>query len=306
LDERVEVISLAQTPGGWRGRLHAYRELLGLAGGRTQVGSISMCFSADWINRFCSEQAVTCASIRGNLLQNYRLDYGWRGSLLAIAHLLAVRACDHVVSMTDAMAAQVHSISAVRSKLIANFIDEAALEDFRSNEVRNTVPMRFVFVGSLSKRKQPELLISAIEKLSRHEVRLDMLGDGPLRAELEHSLQIKNLQHRVRLHGHVAEPYSLMADADVLVLPSRSEGMSRAALEALHLGVPCVMREVDGNAELLTTPGAGVLFKRDEDLASAMLQAAAAARSQSRRTTLLPDALRQNVAAGQYLSLLES
>ncbi|HYD75010.1 glycosyltransferase [Ramlibacter sp.] len=304
LDPRVQVISLAQAPGGWRGRLAAYRDLLRGAGGRQQVGSISMCLSADWLNRFCRAEAVTCASVRGNLPQNYRHDYGWTGSFLAIAHLLALRAFDHVVGMTEAMARQIRSIAAVRPRVIGNFVDEAALDPYR-RPAPGDGPLRFVFVGSLGPRKQPELVVRAMEALAGHDVRLDVIGDGPLRQAIEASLPARGLQDRVRFHGQLADPYPLVAAADAFVLPSRSEGVSRAALEALHLGVPCVLRDVDGNGELLADPAAGTLFMREDELANAMIQTATRSRTRASRASLLPDAFRQATAATQYLALLE-
>ncbi len=305
LHEQVEVVSLARTPGGWPGRLAAYRNLLGDAGGRPQVGSISMCLSADLINRFCRSKAVICSSVRGNLPQNYRLDYGWHGVPLALGHLLALRAFDHVVAMTRSMAAQINRLAAIRPKVIGNFVDETALERYRQIDVPTSGPLRFVFVGSLSVRKQPELVISAIEKLSDHDVQLDVLGDGPLREKLSGVVESKELQSRVRLHGQVSDPHTIVSTADAFILPSRSEGVSRAALEALHLGVPCVLRNVDGNSELLDAPGSGALFMRDDDLVAAMLEAAAYTRGRAGRPSLLPRGFRQDAAARQYLDLLE-
>lgn len=305
LHEQVEVVSLARTPGGWSGRLAAYRDLLEGAGGRPQVGSISMCLSADLINRFCRRHAVTCSSVRGNLPQNYRLDYGWPGVPLALGHLLALRAFDHVVAMTRSMAAQINTLAALQPKVIGNFVDETALERYRQIDGPVSGPLRFVFVGSLSVRKQPELVISAIEKLADHDVQLDVLGDGLLREKLSGVVESKELQSRVRLHGQVYDPYPVVSTADAFILPSRSEGVSRAALEALHLGVPCVLRNVDGNSELLDAPGSGALFMRDDDLVAAMLKAAAYTRDRAGRPSLLPQRFRQDIAASQYLDLLE-
>lgn len=308
LDGRVEVVSLATAPGGWTGRRNSYRQLLRDAGGRRNVGSVSLCLSADWLNRSCRDLAVTCASVRGNLPQNYRLDYGWPGLFLAIGHLLTLRAFDHVVAMTAAMARQIHLITGVRARVIGNFVDEAALECYHRRRVsRPGGPPHFVFVGSLSRRKQPELLIDAVEQLAAHEIRIDMIGDGPLRPAIERRLVDRGLHGAVRLHGQLANPYPLVASADALVLPSRSEGVSRAALEALHLGVPCVLRDVDGNGELLRSAGAGILFRRDQDLAAAMLAVAGQARGRATLgESLLPPFFRQTMAAGQYLALLEA
>jgi glycosyltransferase involved in cell wall biosynthesis len=305
LHERVEVVSLARTPGGWSGRLAAYRNLLEVSGGRPLVGSISMCLSADLINRFCRSQAITCSSIRSNLLQNYRFDYGWSGVPLALGHLLALHTFDHVVAMTHSMAAQIHTLAALQPKVIGNFVDETALERYRQIHGPVSGPLRFVFVGSLSERKQPALVISAIEKLVDQDIRLDVLGYGPLSEKLSGIVESKGLRSRVRLHGQVSDPCPIVSIADAFILPSRSEGVSRAALEALYLGVPCVMRDVDGNSELLDTFGSGALFARDDDLVAAMLKAAAYTRGRTGRPNLLPLGFRQDTAARQYLDLLE-
>jgi glycosyltransferase involved in cell wall biosynthesis len=165
--------------------------------------------------------------------------------------------------------------------------------------------LRFVFVGSLSIRKQPELVISAIEKLKGQDVELDILGDGPLREKLCSLVDSLGLQNRVRLLGQVPIPHAIVAGADALVLPSRSEGASRAVLEALYLGIPCVLRDVDGSADLLAVPESGTLFVNEEDLPMAMQKAAYYSRRRSDRYSLLPKAFQQNTAVSQFLKLLD-
>ncbi len=69
-------------------------------------------------------------------------------------------------------------------------------------------------------------------------------------------------------------------------------------MEAMYLGVPCVMRAVDGNDELVRTGVSGVLFESDEQIAAAMMQAADLARAgKGTRTSLLPEEFRQAAAA---------
>jgi glycosyltransferase involved in cell wall biosynthesis len=307
LDANVKEISLATISGGWWGRLRAYQKLLEDAGGRDKVGSISMCLSADLLNRLCSGNAFICSSVRGNLPQNYRHDYGVLGTLLAIAHLLTLRSFDHVVAMTGAMSRQIRSITGIRSRIIGNFVDEQSLECFRGAIPNGKRCFHFVYVGSLTHRKQPALIVHATGLLisQGHDVKLDVIGDGPLRESISCMVVRNALQEYIHLHGQVANPYPLIAVADAFILPSRSEGVSRAALEALHLGVPCVLRDVDGNVELLSEPGAGVLFLDDRDLPRAMIEAASRGRTRSTKSSLLPASFRQSTAAMQYLELIE-
>ena len=99
-----------------------------------------------------------------------------------------------------------------------------------------------------------------------------------------------------------------MAKSLALVLPSASEGISRAALEALYLGVPCVLRDVDGNRELIRPGHNGALFKKNEELASAILAALAISNRTlgQTRESLLPEIFRQEYAASKYIRLMEN
>lgn len=306
LDPRVAHVALAEHRG-YRSKITAYRKLLRAAGDRDANASISMCLSADAVNLFCGRYAVTCSSVRGNLPQNYRLDYGLPGLPLAALHLAALRGMDRVVAMTWAMARQIARFTGGEPAIIGNFIDEAALEQYRTN-VPATGPIRFVFLASFTVRKQPLLAVTAIAQLRErgHDAQLELIGSGPLRGAIEQAIRNLGLEKYVRIHGFLGNPYPLLGAADVFVLPSLSEGASRASLEALYLGLPCVLRATDGNAELVAADGAGSVFRRDNELVSAMLSAAEFARQGSGpRVSLLPAGFRQANAARAYLSLVE-
>jgi glycosyltransferase involved in cell wall biosynthesis len=308
LDVRVEVIYLAKTSGGWRDRLLEYRALLRAAGGRTRVVSLSMCFSADMLNQFCSQDALICSSVRGNLPKNYRLDYGIIAVPAAIFHLYILRSFDCVFAMTASMAKQIRNISGIEAKIIANFVDEQALEPFRCAPRPSTDPIQFVFVGSLSRRKQPNLVVIAIENLIKqgYDVRLDLIGDGPMREKIQRLVVQRQLAQFIRIHYQVSNPFQFIATADAFVLPSYSEGISRSSLESLYLGVPCVLRNVDGNSELLAARGSGELFSQDRDLARAMILAGINGRRRKFKSSLLPPHFRQPRASTQYRRVFEA
>jgi len=306
IDPRVRQVSLARVSGGWLGKVRAYRQLLLAAGGRPRVASISLCFSADLLNRLCRREAFTCASVRGNLPENYRYDYGLPGTALAWGHLHMLRGFDRVTALSVAMAAQLAPrLGKLAPEVIGNFVDEAALEPHRQTWAGGA-GLRLVFVGSLSHRKQPRLAIEVLSGLGP-DARLDVIGIGPLRGELEASARDAGLTAGVNFHGQLADPLPLVAAAHALLLPSFSEGIARAALEALHLGVPCVLRDVDGNRELIQTGHNGALFRADGELPAAVRVAAALSGVRGLpRPSLLPDAFRQEYAVHQYLQLIDS
>lgn len=307
VDSRVSCVCLEDSSSGFWGKIRAYRSLLRESGERGEVVSISMCFSADLVNWFCSSDAVIVSSVRGNLPENYRMDYGWPGRLLAFLHLSLISSFDSVVAMTRSMAEQLNRHSVRGLAVIGNFVDEVALEKYRRQAARSDV-LKFVFLASLSPRKQPLLVLQALNvlKKSGHKVFLDIIGDGPLEAACREFVDSHDLSCEVHIHGGLGDPYGVLASADVLVIPSLSEGLSRASLEALYLGVPCVLRDVDGNADLIVSGVNGALFLNADDLPSAMSQAAQIARGLPPGSNLLPESCRQTICANRYLELTES
>jgi len=107
------------------------------------------------------------------------------------------------------------------------------------------------FVGRLSPEKAPEVLLRAIRGTS---LRLLVAGEGPLRTALEAEAD----PEQVRFLGFLPDVGTVLAAADVLALPSRTEGLPMAALEAMGAGLPVVASAVGSLPEVLSD-GAGVL-----------------------------------------------
>lgn len=305
LDPRVNTLCLSKCNNTVAGIVSYYRSILRKSGGHDDVVSLSMCLSADFINLFCKPIALTCCSVRGNLFVNYQHDYGIAGIGLAFIHMFSLRWIDRVVAMNHSMARQIKRFSGCTPEVIGNFIDEAQFEKrpFIRNE---SDPLRFVFVGSLTTRKQPVLLISALNELHRRGVAayVEYVGVGSEERAIEEYVNKLNLVDFVKFHGFLSEPESVVSKADVLVLPSLSEGISRAAMEALYLGIPCVLRDADGNLELLNEGVNGAVFKDDRDLPDAMLRAAKLARTKEYRECLLPSKFRQHIASRKYMEVM--
>ena len=103
-----------------------------------------------------------------------------------------------------------------------------------------------VAVGRLIPEKDYATLIRSIAMLSDStNCRLFIVGEGEERALLELLIRHLALESRVVLVGFDANPWRWLARADVYVLSSRSEGHPNTLLEALALGVPCVVTEYD-------------------------------------------------------------
>ncbi|MBN2451540.1 MAG: glycosyltransferase [Lentisphaeria bacterium] len=105
------------------------------------------------------------------------------------------------------------------------------------------------FVGRLVPQKDPGVLLEAFARCaaSGGAVFLVLCGAGPLEARLRRRASELGIAERVRWAGYVPEASRLLAGLDLLVLPSRYEGLSYALLEGLAAGVPMVAADVPGN-----------------------------------------------------------
>ena len=116
-------------------------------------------------------------------------------------------------------------------------------------------PWTIVIVARLSAEKGIDVAIDAAEVMLRtmgwDDFQMRIAGDGPLRTGLERQIAERGLEDHVRLLGAVRDVPSLLAAADVFLLPSRSEGVSLTLIEAMFAGVPIVATAVGGTPEVI-------------------------------------------------------
>jgi L-malate glycosyltransferase len=103
-----------------------------------------------------------------------------------------------------------------------------------------------VFVGRLAPIKRLDLLLNAIALVKRNipDVRVSIVGDGPLRTALEQNVSEMGLAKNVVFEGHRSDVSSVLGEARLFVLTSDTEGVSLSVMEALACGVPTIVSNV--------------------------------------------------------------
>jgi glycosyltransferase involved in cell wall biosynthesis len=124
-------------------------------------------------------------------------------------------------------------------------------------------------IGRLTYQKGHEFLIQAMSKVVGRfpNVKAGICGDGPLRSQLETQIKEAGLSGHVRLLGAWEDITPLLASADIFVLPSRWEGLSRALMEAMAAGLPAIATQVDGIRDLITDGVNGLLVPSEDAVA---------------------------------------
>jgi glycosyltransferase involved in cell wall biosynthesis len=116
-------------------------------------------------------------------------------------------------------------------------------------------------VGRLSAEKGHADLINAIALVvgKGHRMSVILAGEGPERSRLEEQIRALELQDVVHLPGYVSDPRQVLEETDLMVLPSHTEGLPNAALEALVMDVPVLATRVGGTPEVIVDGETGCL-----------------------------------------------
>jgi glycosyltransferase involved in cell wall biosynthesis len=197
----------------------------------------------------------------------------WRAVL---GNRLATSLTDCVVPVSDASARVARDIEHVpRRKLlvIRNGIDPS---EFPTPDLEAESECRAIHVGRLIPLKDQFTLLRATRLVvdAAAEFRLDIVGDGPAREELNALAAELRLTNHVRFLGLRKDVRTLLPSAEFFVLCSWSEGLSISILEAMAAGLPVVATDVGGNREIVAEGRTGFLVpaKSPNALARAMLE----------------------------------
>lgn len=133
------------------------------------------------------------------------------------------------------------------TKVILNGLNVPAV----SWEKPDSPVTKFLFVGRLSKVKGLHDALNAMP--NDKEWTLDVLGDGPLREELENQVREKNFADRVTFHGYSDKADEFMAKAACLLFPSYTEGMPLTLARAVQIGLPVIASDIPPVSEMAGT-----------------------------------------------------
>jgi len=203
-----------------------------------------------------------------------------------------LRFADHVCPLSPELRDGLRSAGVPPPKLrmLLNAVDIAEVDSVVPSAASRPGESTLGYVGQLIKRKNIECLISAFRGLAadREDLRLTIVGDGPLSEELRRSVEGGSVGGRVSFTGYRIDRIGVLKTFDVFVLPSREEGIPRSLMEAMAAGIPIIASDIPGNRALIANGDTGLLFPPDDPkrLAVAiltLLEQAAHAKEMARR-----------------------
>lgn len=200
----------------------------------------------------------------------FGVELSWLRSQLRLLRPVArriVSGSDAVTVISSHTASEVEALAPGVPVRVIPFGAAASPEHVPPLRVREPgEPMRLLFVGRLVERKGVGVLLEALAQGGADD-RLSIVGDGPLRAQLEAQSSRLGITERVEFTGPVpsAALSARLADADALVLPAIRdakgdvEGLGVVLIEALAAGRPVIASESGGIVDIVRDGETGLL-----------------------------------------------
>jgi glycosyltransferase involved in cell wall biosynthesis len=180
---------------------------------------------------------------------------------------ILARWCDAIVAVSKREAAEGRSVlgaAADRITQIYSGVDRARFSPDGVRADRSGTSPLVVCVGRLSEQKGQDVAIRALARLRSTAARLRLVGGETLggeRPRLEALAATLGVADRIEWRGPVSDVAPELRAADVVIAPSRWEGMSLVFLEAMACGAPLVVTDVPGSE---VVRGAGVIVPLDD------------------------------------------
>ncbi|MEQ9662029.1 MAG: glycosyltransferase [Parasphingopyxis sp.] len=180
----------------------------------------------------------------------------------------AGRAAEGLLAVSGAMKADMIALGMPAERITVHYtgIDRSLFAPTNRQKAKaewDVAGPLIVTAGALIPRKGQLLVVEAMRELP--DATLFLVGEGEHRGAIERRIAVLGLEGRVRLLGR--QPHDavarLLAAADVMALPSESEGLANVWVEALACGTPVVISDCGGARELVDRPEAGAIVPRE-------------------------------------------
>lgn len=236
---------------------------------------------------------------------------------------LNLRFADRIVAVSNGQANKIRKAGVPENRIVVirNAARLGAFEkrtDGRNdllNNFGNSQPSRIILAaGRLSPEKGFDVLIDAASHVVKEHPHAGFVifGEGVEREALTKQVQLLGLQSHVVLAGFTDRLDHYLPHADIVVLPSRTEGLPNVALEASAAGVPVVATAVGGTPEVIAEGKTGFLVP-SEDATTMAIRIGQLLRNDDLRNRFgeagrqrMEDEFSFEAQAGRYLSLHES
>ncbi|MGB3159708.1 MAG: glycosyltransferase [Carnobacterium sp.] len=181
-------------------------------------------------------------------------------NIKSISVLLASTRFKKIIFVTPTLLESAKVLKRIQDKIvvISNIID---INDVYSKSKEEIISNKYdlAFIGRLEEVKNPLKFIEIVKKAKKYKNNITtvMVGGGSIRQQCEKLIREYGLEKNIEMKGFVDNPLVYLENSNICVMTSESEGLPLSVLEALSLGKPVLITELD---EVIEAIGSDVLL----------------------------------------------
>ncbi|MGD6831742.1 glycosyltransferase [Sutcliffiella halmapala] len=223
---------------------------------------------ADVISAFSLKKYVRITTIRNYPHYDYKMTYGrFMGTIMANVQMKVLKEIDEPVACSKSVAEYLRGkglqLTAVQNGVNTEEfspVDKTVKDELKQQLGLPANKKIIISVGHLSSRKDPELVIkSFLKSKAAKESILLFVGGGPLRESCE---KLAEGHENIKIIGRVSNVDDYLKASDWFVSASKAEGLPNSVLEAMAVGLPTCLSDINPHKEILEYDDqAGFLFE---------------------------------------------
>lgn len=192
-------------------------------------------------------------------------------NIKSFGYILATLNFNKIIVVSQALSKEIIFKKYINQKtvVIKNPVDKSKIKQL-SMEYKENSEYDIAFLGRLSDYKNPIKFINIISKLKekKEEIRAVIIGDGELRGECSEIINSLDLSNNITMKGFKLNPFPILMNSKVLIMPSKVEALGLSAAEAMVLGKPVIASNAGGLKEVVNDK-CGFLCNSDSDYINA-------------------------------------
>ncbi|MFW5444430.1 MAG: glycosyltransferase [Methylococcaceae bacterium] len=211
---------------------------------------------------------LTAALLKKSIIFSYRRRMNFFRLLSVLEYIFALFLVKKVISNNAVSQSTGYYQLLYKHKsgvTIANGLDFSVIHKKTDHQVKVDKPINMIFVGRLVQEKNILNLVRALAGIPKNKQwKLDVFGEGDLQQQTMDLVKQLDLEKNIIFHGFEKSIYLKLAQSDLLLMPSNTEGMPNVLVEALATTIPVVASNIPSIIDIVSDTGAVILVESDK------------------------------------------
>lgn len=233
---------------------------------------------ADIIHAHDFKASILCGFYKGkkSVISHLHTDHDWirKFSLKSLIYLMVSINFNKVIIVSNSMANNIWFYKFIKNKIsvMINPVDRKEIEGLSKYDCDDK-KYDIAFLGRLSDYKNPLRFINIVKLLKedKKDIKAVVIGDGELKEKCIEEIKFNKLNNNIYMTGFLENPFPVIRNSKILLMPSKVEALGLSAIQAMILGKPVVASDIGGLRDFINDSN-GKVCVDDEDFKKSILE----------------------------------